>query len=491
MDSTQMARALSDASFEAVLMHSDGIIRNANRTAEIYAQVAPGALVGRRLLDFLAPDSREVVRARIVAGDESPIEAVALRADGTVFPVEAQARNVPIFVGGAALRVTVIRDLSARRALEEQLRQAQKMEAVGRLAGGIAHDFNNLLSVIIVSAELAIEQLPPGHPVRGDLSEVVRAGDRASGLTRQLLAFSRKQVLREQVLDLNEVLGGMHSMIKRLIGEDVVLQVHPGPRPALLKADLAQLEQVVMNLVVNARDAMPRGGRLTLAADALDVTDEEALRLELRPGPHVTLTIADTGSGMDDATKSRLFEPFFTTKGPGEGTGLGLSTVFGIVKQSRGAVRVDSTVGVGSTFVVYFPRTEEELLPELTGRPGRSGPTLARSVLVVEDEPQLRRVVVHLLRRAGYEVSEARGPAEALEIAQRYAGPIDLLLTDVVMPQMNGRELASRFAVLRPDTVILLMSGYTDIPVGGRSYHFLAKPVVPDTLLAKVRSLVG
>jgi two-component system cell cycle sensor histidine kinase/response regulator CckA len=387
---------------------------------------------------------------------------------------------------------TIARDLSKEKSLEAQFLQAQKMEAIGRLAGGVAHDFNNLLSVILSFAELASRELPPGHPSCSDIDEVKRAAERAAELTRRMLAFSRKQVLRPRVVDVSEVLRGMAPMMRRLIGEHIELRVWSGRDVGLIKADPNQLEQVILNLVVNSRDAMRDGGRLTLetGSEFLDGRHVES-HVEPKPGHYVMIAVSDTGVGMSDVTKSRIFEPFFTTKGPGEGTGLGLSMVFGFVKQSGGDICIQSELGHGTTFKLYFPRTED-LLAKPAARTAPADSEDRGLVLLVEDEPQLRQLVMTVLRRSGYEVLVASGPLDALAMARETTRDIDLLLTDVVMPQMNGKELADRLVAERPRTRVLYMSGYAENLIAhhgilNEDVHFLPKPFTPEVLLATVR----
>jgi PAS domain S-box-containing protein len=383
-------------------------------------------------------------------------------------------------------------DISARVKLEHQFRQAQKMEAVGQLAGGVAHDFNNLLSVILSYASLALDDLETGSPLRNDLEEIRAAGERAADLTRQLLAFSRHQVLQPRVVDLDAIVTGMKSMLGRLLGEDVELTIVANGHIGRVLADPGQIEQVVMNLAVNARDAMPEGGKLTieLADVELDAT-YAAANLGVKPGHYVMLVASDNGGGMDAATCARVFEPFFTTKETGKGTGLGLSTVFGIVEQSGGYVGVESEPGKGTTFKVYLPRAERVAAAAIADR-GATDRRGTETILLVEDEEKLRGVASSILRRHGYLVLEASDGQDALRIASA-APKIDLLLTDVVMPRMSGRKLAEQLAPMRPDMKLLFASGYTDDAVVHHGVlearvAFLQKPFTPDVLLHKVRA---
>ncbi len=405
----------------------------------------------------------------------------------------------------AETRAAMVRELERRveertrelRESQEQLLQSQKIQAVGRLAGGIAHDFNNLLSVILGYSALLLRNEKAANPWRKTVEMIQTAGERAATLTRQLLAFSRKQVLQPRVLDLNEVLRGTSQLLQRLIGEDIDLVVNLRPGLGRIEADPGQLEQILMNLAVNARDAMPRGGKLTI--ETAQATLDEAYAREhpeARVGPHVMLAMTDTGHGMDLATQARIFEPFFTTKDQGKGTGLGLSTVYGIVKQSGGNIWIYSEVGRGTTFKVYFPLVEKEMQVTTRPPPAPARAQGAERILVVEDEPALRQLLREILESEGYEVLAAPNTDDAVRQYKARAGKIDLLLTDVVVPQIGGAGLAKALLEIDPRLRILYMSGYTDDAISHQGVldpgvTLLEKPILPDTLLQKVRDALG
>jgi CheY-like chemotaxis protein len=363
------------------------------------------------------------------------------------------------------------------------------------LAGGVAHDFNNVLSVILSYGDFILADLKPSDPLQTDVEEIRKAALRAAGLTRQLLMFSRQQVVEPRVLDLHEVLTGMDKMLQRILGEDVELVSLPPKSIGRVKADPSHIEQVILNLVVNARDAMPKGGKLTIETGNVVLDDSYALgHLPTKTGPYVMLAVTDTGTGMDRETQKRIFEPFFTTKAMGKGTGLGLSTVFGIVQQSGGNIWIYSEPGKGTTFKIYLPRVDQEVdIP----RPPTAPATLrgTETILLVEDEEQVRVIALNILRRQGYQVISAQNAGEALLICERHPGAIDLLLTDVVMPQMSGPELAKRLGQTRPDMRVLCMSGYTDDSIVRHGVletgvAFVQKPITPALLSRKVREVL-
>ena len=387
-------------------------------------------------------------------------------------------------------------DEEERKRLEAQLQASQKMEAIGSLAAGVAHDFNNLLSVILGGTELALHGLREGDPLNDNLLEVKQAGERAAGLTRQLLAFGRRQLLQPVLLNLNQVAEGLEQMLRRILGEDIDFVQVLAPNLGVVRADPGQIEQVLLNLVVNARDAMPEGGKLTIETSNVEIDDAEAaLHLAMKPGSYVRVVVTDTGCGMDEQTKRQLFEPFFTTKEMGKGTGLGLSTVYGIVKQSGGNICVTSEPGLGTSFAIHFPR---ELSAKVTSprlRAIRKPHAGSEALLVVDDEEAIRKVVTRSLEAVGYRVLSAATAGEALQIAAQHAGTIHLLLTDVVMPRMSGRALAQELAKMRPTVKVLYMSGYADNAfvhngVVDEGTHFIGKPFSASDLARKVREVL-
>jgi signal transduction histidine kinase len=429
----------------------------------------------------------------ILQGETSLDELVRIEAfDGVERTILSSAVPLRSLAGEVVGAILLHQDVSEQRKGEEalrqseaQLRHAQKMEAVGQLAGGIAHDFNNLLTGILSYADLVLGELRPGDPVRADLEQIRHAAQRAAALTRQLLAFSRRQVLQPHVLSLNGCVAELDAMLRRLLGADVTLETELDPGLWYVQADPGQLEQVLVNLVVNARDAMPAGGRVTIAT----------ANLPLSHGAYVTLSVSDTGIGMDAATQSRIFDPFFTTKEQGKGTGLGLSTVYGIVEQSGGHVTVESAPGQGATFTIFFPRHSAPALGLPPGADRRSLPAGTETLLLVEDEAAVRTSTRRLLERQGYTVVEARHGADALRIFEEGGRPIDLVLTDLVRPEMGGRELVERLRARHPGVKVLYMSGYSEraVAVDGvmpPRTGFVEKPFTVEQLIRRTREIL-
>ena len=425
-----------------------------------------------------------------------------VRKDGVIITVEFVMSAIRSSDGSVSGYLSIARDITERKraeqekqALQEQLRQSQKMEAIGLLSGGIAHDFNNMLTIISGSAQLSMMDLQEGDPLRANLEEIKKASDRAADLTRQLLAFSRKQILEMKVVDLNEVLQRMDKMLRRLIGENIQLKIIAAEPLGKVKVDYGQIEQVIINLCINARDAMPEGGNLTIETANVELDEEYARKhIAVQQGPYVMLAISDTGGGMTPEVKERIFEPFFTTKEMGKGTGLGLSTVYGIVKQSGGNIWVYSEPDQGTTFKIYLPRVEgplEEIEEEVVGELPRGHET----ILVVEDEEPVRRLAMRVLKGQGYRVLEAEDGDKAFMFCEKFKEPIHLILTDVVMPGLSGRKLAERLQQIHPEAKVLYMSGYTDNAIAHHGIlepgiNFIQKPFTVGSLSRKVREVL-
>jgi two-component system, cell cycle sensor histidine kinase and response regulator CckA len=499
--SEERYRELIENAGDIIYTHDlQGNFTSLNKAGERCLGYAREEILGTNIVQIVAAEYRDLVRQMTPPPRRDPeantYELETISKEGRRLILEVRPRVIcedgtPIGVQGIA------RDLTERKRLELQFLQVQKMEAVGRLAGGIAHDFNNLLTIILGYCEVALDQLPLGSRFNQQLTEIKKAGKRAASLTAQLLAFSRRQVVTPQVLDIDTVVSDMDSMLRRLIGEDINLTTKLGVGPGRVKADRGQVGQVILNLAVNARDAMPQGGSLTIETASTDVGETSTpSQVPVRPGRYVMLVVSDTGHGMDAETQAHIFEPFFTTKEKDKGTGLGLATVYGIVKQAGGYVWVESVLGRGTTFKVLLPQEPGVSPPD--PNPDLAPAVLppgAETILLVEDEEMVRLLLCAVLERSGYRVLEARRGDEGLQVAERTREPIHLLVTDVIMPQMGGAELARRLASAHPETRVLFMSGYTD---GALSLNegfpeeaaFLQKPFTPDVLARKVREVL-
>src|SRR5438128_18087 len=500
--SEERFRALVEHSSDAlILLDSQGRVTYVSASSQRHLGWTAADMLGRSIFDFLHSDDRELAGARMADAVQRPGATITqeLRfqhADGTWHHMECVGVNRLNEPSVGAIVINA-RDVTERRRLEDQLRQAQKMEAVGRLAGGVAHDFNNLLTAILGYCNLMLDEIPAEDPLRQDLEEIRQAGDRAAALTRQLLAFSRRQMLQPQIIDLNTLVRQMEKMLRRLIGEDIELVTPLGPDLKQVKVDPASIEQVLVNLAVNARDAMPLGGRLTIETAMVDLDDAYAeTHVTVTPGRYVMFAVSDTGQGMDAATRARIFEPFFTTKEQGKGIGLGLATVYGIVKQSGGYIWVYSEIGHGSVFKVYLPPVDSPSAAHSVTREDVAGRKKFgwETVLLVEDEDAVRVLAREVLRRNGYVVLEARHGIDALRIAERHPDDIHLMITDLVMPHMGGGELAKRLSAARPGMKVLFMSGYTDHEVMHRDLTpgaaFVQKPFTPEVFARKVRHVL-
>jgi PAS domain S-box-containing protein len=494
--SEERFRALVENSSDALLLiDGDGRIAYLSPSSQRHLGWTPEQIVDRSIFDFVHAEDHDLLERRIAETLGQPGKSIVAQArfhhrDGSWRTMDAVAVNRLRDPAVAAIVITA-RDVTDRRLLEEQLRQAQKMEAVGQLAGGVAHDFNNLLTAILGYCHLMLDDIPDGDPLRVDLLEIQSAGDRAAALTRQLLAFSRRQMLQPQIADINALVRQFEKLLHRLIPEHVELTTALAPDLNRVTVDPASVEQILVNLTVNARDAMPAGGRLTIETANVELDDGDT-HVAMPAGHYVMLAVRDTGRGMDAATRARVFEPFFTTRDQGRGSGLGLATVYGIVKQSDGHIWVDSEPGHGTTFKVYLPSTSRS--PAVRTAPGSGDAAAGETVLLVEDEDAVRSLARAVLLRRHYVVLEARHGVEALLVAERHADDIHLLVTDVVMPHMSGGELAKRLGALRPFMKTLFMSGYSDHALVHdpltRGFAVLQKPFTPDVFARKVRSIL-
>jgi two-component system cell cycle sensor histidine kinase/response regulator CckA len=496
--------ALLESASQAIISidRAGRIVLVNRRTAEMFGYTTQ-ELLGARI-ELLLPESKRAAhsRQRDDYFDRPRARPMGIgldlsgrRRDGTEFPVEVSLSTVETDDG--LFGIAFISDITPRKALEAQLIHAQKMEAVGRLAGGVAHDFNNMLTVIAGYNRMILDELSTLDPLRGYAEEILKAADRAGALTNQLLAFSRRQVMQPRVINLNAVIAQTEKMLHRLIGEDVELIIILDRNTGNIKADPNHIEQAVVNLAVNSRDAMPGGGRLTIETANVHI-DETYVKTHMgvKPGEFVMIAVSDTGHGMDSVTRQNIFEPFFTTKQQGKGTGLGLATVYGMVKQSGGDIWVYSEPGQGTTFKLYFPRVTEPVSAGTAEESGLARQLCSETVMLVEDEAQVRDLTQRMLKQLGYSVLTAAKGDEALEISSNHAGEIALLVTDVVMPNMSGKQVADALVLTRPGLKVLFLSGYTDNTVGNHgvldsNVNFLAKPFSRETLARKIREILS
>jgi PAS domain S-box-containing protein len=501
-DSQDRFRALVQGSSDVIMvLEGNETIRYVSPSAiRILGIGAPGDLIGKSFLHQVAQEDQATFREAIDDIQEFPGKTASRQirfahADGTWRTLEVVVNNMS---ENPSIRGIVVnsRDITERKGLEDQLRQSQKMDALGRLAGGVAHDFNNLLTTILVRCEFLQDKLKDQGKIADEIEEVRKASERAAALTRQLLTFSRREAAEVKTLDLNATIGDMQKMLTRLLPEDIEFITHLERNLSKIRVDPGHIEQIIMNLVVNARDAMPTGGRLILKTDNRDFTETQALStLEIQAGPYVVLSVSDTGTGMDEETQSHIFEPFFTTKPDGRGTGLGLATVYGIVKQMGGKISVYSQPGKGTTFRLFIPADQEQIKPILANPQAGKENEGTETILVVEDDNEIRVLAHAILERRGYRVIEAESGEKALEILRNHGNKIDLILSDVVMPGMSGPEMVVQATKLFPETKVLFMSGYTQDAILDRGFHhgrmaFLEKPFTSRILVQKIRDIL-
>jgi len=500
-ESEERYKALHNASFGGIVIHDKGLILECNKGLSDITGYSYDELIGMNGLLLIAEHARDKVIKNINEGYELPYESVGVRKNGEEYSLRLEARNVPF--KGKPVRTVEFRDITEQKKTEiekekltQQLAQSQKMESIGRLAGGIAHDFNNMLSVIIGRTELALMKTGGDSPIMNELGEIQNAAERSAALTKQLLAFARKQVISPKIVDLNESIEKMISFIKRLIGENIKLNWKKENDLWNIMMDPSQLDQIFTNLCVNAKDAMPDGGTITISAKNVTIDSADENVPGLIPGDFVRISVEDNGHGMDKETASQIFEPFFTTKEIGKGTGLGLATVFGIVKQNKGYIYCFSTEGAGTRFEIYLPKKVGKNIEENLEKPICIKGEGSITILLVEDEPTILEMCESMLRMFGYTVISAEFPQEALKLSLEHKGEIDLLITDVIMPEMNGRELAKKVISYHPGIKCLFMSGYTAEIIAHQGVideemNFIQKPFTMKTLGEKVKTVMG
>ncbi len=496
-------KALHNASFGGIVIHDKGVILECNEGLSVMTGYSESELIGMDGLLLIAEESRQLVMDNIVSGYELPYEAEGLRKNGEIFPMRLEARNIPY--KGRSVRTVEFRDITdekladaEREQLQSKLIQAQKMESVGRLAGGVAHDFNNMLSIIIGNSEIVLEDIEPNTPLIQNITEIQKAAQRSSDLTRQLLAFARKQTISPRILDLNVTIEGMLKMLKRLIGEDIDLSWQPGNGLWRTRIDPSQVDQILANLCVNSRDAIQNVGKITIETDNIHLEDSYLLQNpDFKPGDYVVLQVSDNGCGMDKETVANLFEPFFTTKDVGEGTGLGMATVYGIVRQNDGFINVYSEIGSGTTFKIYLPRQDQKQIDFVQKVSEKKILKGDETILLVEDEKAILDTTKMMLERLGYTVLTALSADEALELANEFVPDgIHLLMTDVVMPKMNGRDLSQELIKSYPNLKCLFMSGYTANVIAhhgilDEGLNFINKPYTKQDLSIKLREILA
>jgi len=505
-ESEEKLRAISESALDAVILIDDqGKVAYWNPAAERIFGYTGEEILGKNVHEVLAPERfhgrfERGFRTFSKTGEGDAVgrivELVARRRDGAEIPVELAVS--PISMKGKYWASAIVRDITERKRLEERLNHAMKMEAIGRLAGGVAHDFNNNLVPIMGISHMLLEEFDPKHPFYEDIEEIREAGRRCAELTRQLLAFGRRQVLKVSMLDLNEVIRNMEKMLGRVIGENIYLETRLAPDLAGVKADKGQMEQVIVNMAVNARDAMPRGGKLTIATRNVRLDEDYTnSRVAVTPGRYVMLAVSDTGTGMDEETMARIFEPFFTTKEKGKGTGLGMATAYGVVKQLGGDIRCYSEPGKGTTFEIYMPEVGEKVEEEPQEAEEAASEPLrgCETILLVEDAPAVRKLTGRMLSEKGYKVLEAGSGEEAIELAERHPERIHLVITDVIMPGISGGELADKLTEKHPEIKVIYISGYMGDAIVHhgvleRGINFIQKPFTPDSLLGKVRRVL-
>lgn len=492
-ESEERFRILLDQGFDGIFIHENLIILDLNQRMADMSGYSSSELLHSKVIDLFTPDSQRRIHDYIHSGRKGYYEVELLRKDGKIVSIEAF--GAPCRFHGRDARIVAIRDITEQKKLQEQLRQSQKMEAIGHLAGGVAHDFNNILSAIVGYTHLTLMKMKEDDPLRVNLQHVLDSSEKAANLTQSLLAFSRKQVMAMKTVNLNEIVYGMMKIFDRVIGEDIKLRVNTAVHDLIVKADKNQIEQALMNLVTNARDAMPHGGTLTITTEEIEI-DEGFIQMNLfgEPGRHAVISITDTGLGMDEKTRENIFEPFFTTKEVGKGTGLGLAMVYGTIRQHNGFINVYSTPGQGTTFRIYLPLVKAAVQPveEEAARAYSSG---VETVLLIEDDEAVRKSTRALLEMSGYTVMEAAEGEYAVRLFRQHRDVIQLVISDIIMPGQSGRDVYEELKKIKPGLKVLFISGYpadmlTRKGILADGVNFISKPLRPDVLLKKVREVL-